>query len=379
KDAVEQWGVKYVMLVGGRHGGVATEKWWCPVRYANVDDNSNWETSFLSDLYFADIYKYDNGNATFEDWDSNGNGKFAEFKMASRDKVDLYPDVYVGRLACRNNYEVQKMVEKIITYETTTYNSDWFRKLVVVGGDSAPMEGDPYYEGEEENKVAIEHMDGFEPVKLWTSTGTLTDSESVINAVNQGCGFLFFDGHGNPMSWATHPPYDENTWIDGLKVQDMKKLTNEGKYPVCVVGGCHNAQFNVSMLNLLKIYKGYEEWYRYVYRGEISPETWAWWLARKFDGGSIATIGFSGLDWFATGDSDGDGVPDCTQYFSGFLNVHFFMEYGDNGLRVLGEIHGHAIADYLNELFPSSEPLDYKSVEEWVLLGDPSLMVGGYP
>jgi len=375
KDAIEEWGIKYVMLVGGRHGGVGTEKWWCPVRYANLDDNSNWEMSYLSDLYFSDIYKYENGNGIFDDWDSNGNGIFAEWKMTGKDKLDLYPDVYVGRLACRNSYEVKKMVEKIITYETTTYGQDWFKKMVVVGGDSAPMEGDPYFEGEEENKLALEHMDGFEGIKLWTSTGTLTGSEDVINAVNPGCGFLFFDGHGNPMSWATHPPYDENTWVSGLIVSDIMKLSNKDMYPVCIVGGCHNAQFNVSVLNLLKL----SEIKQTYYRSEWSPESWAWWLARKIDGGSIATIGYAGLDWFATGDGDEDGIPDCTQYFSGFLNTRFFMEYGDNGLRVLGELHGQTLTDYLNVHFPSTEPLDYKTVEEWVLLGDPSLMVGGYP
>ena len=374
KDAIEEWGIKYVMLVGGRHGGIGTEKWWCPVRYSNLDDGSD-ERQFLTDLYFSDIYKYENGNATFEDWDSNGNGVFAEWKMTSKDILDMYPDVYVGRLACRNSYEVKKMVEKIITYETTTYGQDWFKKMVVVGGDSAPMEGDPYFEGEEENKLALEHMDGFEGIKLWTSTGTLTGSEDVINAVNPGCGFLFFDGHGNPMSWATHPPYDENTWVSGLIVSDIMKLSNKDMYPVCIVGGCHNAQFNVSVLNLLKL----SEIKQTYYRSEWSPESWAWWLARKIDGGSIATIGYAGLDWFATGDGDEDGIPDCTQYFSGFLNTRFFMEYGDNGLRVLGELHGQTLTDYLNVHFPSTEPLDYKTVEEWVLLGDPSLMVGGYP
>ena len=44
------------------------------------------------------------------------------------------------------------------------------------------------------------------------------------------------------------------TWIDGFGVKDMHKLNNKGMYHVCIVGGCHNCQFNVSVLNLLKIY-----------------------------------------------------------------------------------------------------------------------------
>ena len=376
KDAIEEWGIKYVMLVGGRQGGLFKERWLMPVRYANLDDQSNWEASYLSDLYFADIYKYEDGQPVFDDWDSNGNGKFAEWTMTGKDILDLYPDVYVGRLACRNKWEVDIMVNKIIEYETTTYGQPWFKRMVVIGGDSWPSEDDPYYEGEEENQAALEYMEGFEAIKLWTSLGTLTGPEDVINAVSQGCGFLFFDGHGNPMGWATHPPHDEETWIDGLAVGDMHKLSNKGMYPVCVVGGCHNCQFNVSVLNLLKIWEG-SEWYQYIWKGETTPECWGWWLARKIDGGSIATLGYTGLDYFAIGDYDNDGIPDCTQYYSGFLNINFFKHYA-NGTDMLGAIHAKTLTDYINTHNPMKDNIHCKTVEEWVLLGDPSLKVGGY-
>ncbi|MFO8133228.1 MAG: C25 family cysteine peptidase [Thermoplasmatota archaeon] len=375
KNALDDWGITYVMLVGGRNGGLLQEKWWCPVRYAYADDGG--ETKFLSDLYFGDIYKMEDGEPVFDDWDPNGNDKFAEYTRMTKEDVDLYPDVYVGRLACRNSYEVTRMVEKIIAYETTAAGSDWFNRMVVVGGDSAPREGDPYYEGEEENKVALDYMEGFTPVRLWTSDGSLSGPQDVIGAIDDGCGFLFFDGHGNPMGWSTHPPHDEETWIDGLALGDMTKLSNEGMYPVCVVGGCHNGQFNVSLLNLLKVYEG-QRWLDYVYYGEMAPESWAWWLTRTFDGGSIATMAYTGYDWFSIGDGNSDGVPDCVQRLSGYMNVHVFKQYGVDGYRMLGEMHGGAQVDYLNGLFPTSEVLDYKTVEEFVLFGDPSLMVGGY-
>ncbi|HEC82645.1 MAG TPA: peptidase C25, partial [Thermoplasmatales archaeon] len=314
----------------------------------------------------------------FDDWDSNGNGKFAEWKGFSKDKLDLMPDVYIGRLACRNSYELNLMIEKIIGYENNYAKDDsWFKKMVVVGGDSWPNPDDPYYEGEEENELALQYMEGFEGVKLYTSTGTLTGPDDVINAVSQGCGFFFLDGHGNPMNWATHPPHDEETWIDGLGVGDMKKLSNENMYPVCVVGGCHNCQFNVSLLNLLKIYEGISEWYTYIYKGETSPECWGWWLVRLKNKGAIATLGYTGLDYFAIGDYEGDGIPDCTQYFSGFLNTRFFKEYA-NGTEILGEIHGNTLTEYITTLDPYNDITDCKTVEEWVLLGDPSLKIGGY-
>jgi len=136
KDAVEAWGTTYVLLVGGRHGGVTQEKWWCPVRYSHLEDGSD-EDQFLSDLYFSDIYKYDGENSVFDDWDSNGNGIYGEWRMLGKDIIDMYPDVYVGRLACRNTFEVDIMVEKIMTYETTTYGQEWFTRFVGVAGDTS--------------------------------------------------------------------------------------------------------------------------------------------------------------------------------------------------------------------------------------------------
>ena len=170
----------------------------------------------------------------------------------TKEIIDMYPDFYIGRLACKNVHEVKTLVDKIITYETTTYGSAWFKKMVVVGGDSAPMEDDPFYEGEEENKLALEYMAGFNGVRLWTSNGNFTGPQDVIDGISAGCGFLFFDGHGNPMSWSTHPPNNESTWINGLQVKDMPKLTNGKQLPVTVCGGCHNGQFNTSLLNILK-------------------------------------------------------------------------------------------------------------------------------
>jgi len=41
----------------------------------------------------------------------------------------------LGRLAFSDLKEVQEVVDKIITYETTSYGSDWFKKMIVISGD----------------------------------------------------------------------------------------------------------------------------------------------------------------------------------------------------------------------------------------------------
>jgi hypothetical protein len=377
KDAYDQCGTDYVLLVGGRSGGVMQEKWWVPVRYTNLDDGANWEGGFLSDLYFADLY---DAYGNFSSWDSNGNGIFAEWNSHGKDIIDMYPELSVGRLACKNLNEVKLLVNKILTYEKTTYGSDWFKKMVVVGGDSAPREGDPYFEGEEENKLALEYMTGFEGVRLWTSNGNFTGPQDVIDGISAGCGFLFFDGHGNPMSWSTHPPKNESVWINGLQVKDMPNLKNGEQLPVTVCGGCHNGQFNTSLLNIPKgiIQEGFKYFQWKYWLGEWTPECWAWKLMSVKNGGSIATMAYTGLDWFAEGDYNNDTIPDCTQFFSGYTNTQFFKNYGVNNMTILGQAHTQALIDYLNAYPPMLEKLDCKTVQEFVLLGDPSLQIGGY-
>jgi len=387
KDAFETWGIDYVLIVGGMNG--QRFDWHVPVRYSLLNDG--YESSFISDLYYSDIYKIIDNKTVFDDWDSNGNGIFAEWNEQGKDILDLTPDVHIGRLPCRYDFEVKIMVDKIINYENTVSGKEWFNKIVVVGGDSAP--GYKYYEGEEENKKALEYMEGFEGIKLWTSDGSFNGVSDVVNAISSGCGFLFFDGHGNPSTWGTHPPDDKKTWITGLDNNDMSKLKNGEKLPIAVVGGCHNGQFNVSLMNILKGIL--EEGLNYFGRSPLGsfwynewvPECWAWRMTSKMDGGAIAIMAYTGLDWFAEGDYDNDSIPDCTQYFSGYANTHFFKNYGVNDLTILGQAHTQTLVDYIID-FPidwnwkrpsdTSTLLDCKTILEFTLMGDPSLKIGGY-
>jgi hypothetical protein len=252
KKAFDETQIKYVLLVGNFRK--------LPVRYVNnADINSN-EPYFISELYYADII---DKNGSFSSWDTNNNGVYGEWNgNKAQDKdIDLYPDVCVGRLACRNIIEVKIMVNKIITYETNTYGKEWFNRIVGVAGDTYPQGSYPFptadFEGEENVNIRISYMPGFENTTLFTSDGTLTGSKDVIREVNKGCGFLLFDGHGNPSVWSTHPPNDKSVWIDGLSTKTMSKLKNDNMLPICVVGGCHNLEFNVNIFRILNQSWGY--------------------------------------------------------------------------------------------------------------------------
>jgi len=379
KNAVEEWGTQYVLLVGGMIGQM--NEWYVPVRYVQMDDN--WESEYLSDLYFADIYdEYDD----FSSWDTDGDGIYGEWyyeQPAEDDNIDLSPDVAVGRLPCRCLEEVMIMVDKIIMYETYASGGTWFNDFVVVAGDTYPVMHNPNWtgnEGEYYGDLAIDIMDEFTPIRLYTSDGSFSGERDVITTISDGCGFLYFNGHGNPQTWGNHPPNDEE-FVTGLTTKTMPRLRNGERLPICVVGGCHNCQFDVTLLNLIEgiMEEGLQFFKHKFYYKEWVPECWGWRMTRKLGGGSIATLGCSALGYTKEDKDSFTGGMDEVE-------LNFFTAYSDHGYTHLGDAW-KASLQYYQADYPinwsssavSDSWIDTKVMQSWVLFGDPSLKIGGYP
>ena len=355
KDSIENWGITYVLFVGSSRD--------IPVRYCYNNDMYGYENRFVSDLYYADIY---DENYNFSSWDSDEDGFFGEWKenYAEDKPIDLKPDVCLGRLACLNTKEVEIVVNKIINYEKQPADDSWFKRMVVVGGDTY----DEYevYEGENNTQRAINEMPDFIKVKLWASTGTLSKfGLSIIREINKGCGFLYLSGHGCKYYWITRSP--SGSYVGRFGRFHMLFIFNHYKLPICLVGGCHNSNFDIdnNLKKNLLLPWSFQTW---------RLGCWSWFLVSNQRGGSIATIGSTGLCW--DGIEYGGGGSD-------WLNTKFFNEY-NNDSRKLGKIWRDCISGFI-ETFPINwetpagnvSSIDAKSVQEWVLLGDPSLNIGG--
>jgi len=385
KDALETYNISYVLLVGGMKGW--QKEWYLPVRMTNVDDY--WETSTISDLYYADIYKYNETSMEkeFEDWDNNSNDVFAEWFDDYRyrrhmpddviEEIDLVPDVALGRLACRSLTEVRTIVDKIITYETMTKLPFWYKKMLAIAGDTFPNSEDDY-EGEIETTASSDLMEGFGYTiqKLYASVGTLRTKNDVMRTMRSGAGFVHFSGHGNPKEWATHPANNYDRWIIGLNTVRIPFILNGNRLPVVVVGGCHNSQFNVTPLNL--IYGIVEDSDGYFsadsshpggfLRFEWIPECWSWKLLSTKNGGAIAVIGNTGLGYGTVG----SGITGL----GGWIEVRFFELIANQDKTTVGMAHAQAITDYVNIIGGvNSDMADRKTVDGWALLGDPSLQI----
>ena len=377
KDEFDENGITYVLLVGGQIG--QRKEWYIPVRNTNNHVGAPFEKGVDSDLYYADLYK-ENGTV-FEDWDSNGNAIFAEFRMGNKDIIDGIPEVSVGRLACRSKREVTTLVNKIIDYESIKADDSWFKHMILIGGDTYPDSGAPLgYEAEIDTDVSASYMTGFDFERLWTSTGVLTGQDVVEDAINDGAGFIHMAGHANPAILVTHPPQSEET-ITILRMYNIfqplhlnPRLRNKEKQPVVVIGGCHNSQFNASLKNILLGIRneGFQEYFGYnFFKNEWVPKCFSWWLVSKADGGAIAAMGNSGL---------GMGLPgfDYPNGLDGWLLPRFFYNYGQLGVEYVGAAHSAAITDYALEFDINTDDADRQMIEQWPLLGDPSLMIGGY-
>ena len=345
KNTIENWGTQYVLLVG------SDLKFPTRDTHVLVDSDPPDDEVFVSDLYYADIY---NETGSFSNWDTNENNVFGEFDWGDSlltDEVDLYPDVYLGRLACVDLNEVETCVNKIINYETNeAFTQEWFTNLILIGGDSFPDDSG-ISEGEYVNEAVINIMDGFIPEKLWASNGALSGipsgKEKIIDAFNEGAGFVDFSGHGNTYVYATHPYEDSRIWLPtptGGFLNSQASVTNNGdKLPIIVTGACSVSKFNKD------------------------DDCFSWSFISNPNGGGIGSFGSTGLGWAYTGKGVTRGLVEK-------MSLNIFEAYNEEGAITFGEMWGWALNSYIT---PRMEGADYKTVEEWQAFGDPTLAVRG--
>ncbi|KYK23835.1 hypothetical protein AYK24_00970 [Thermoplasmatales archaeon SG8-52-4] len=382
KDAIENWNISNVLLVG------SIDKLPIRTTYATT-----WgEGDVLTDLYYADIY---DEFGEFCDWDGNNNGRFGEVynnhhQTYDLDGVDLFPDVNLGRLACMDDKEVDIVVDKIIQYETGTFGKTWFNNIVLCGGDTFPFRNGN--EGEIINNIVEGIMSDFTPTKLWTSDNTFKAS-NLNKAINSGAGFVDYSGHGYNNRIGTHPPND-NRWVMYYEI-NLLGLFNGYKLPIVYFDACltskldyNSSEKNVNgparvmnsflidqflkpftkMLSIIfnvdksEFVSKIMDSYISQYEPRDSPtllSCFSWsWVAKK-NGGAIATIG-------ATRTAYG-GVDDG----AGKIAIEFFKGYESS--ENLGQMMTYSQNEYIIDV-----QNDFLTIEEFILLGDPSLKIGGY-
>ena len=352
-----------------------------PIRHT---DAYPWGDDFggdiLSDLYYADIF---NESFAFCDWDANQNDVFGELAFSdgfppwsnNTDGVDLYPDVHIGRLPVSSINELEVQIQKIMWYENVADFQNWFQRIILVGGDTFCLgQGSmPFvYEGEITNTKVAQQLPEFEKTFLWSSKRNLNPL-TFNSEITKGAGFLSYAGHGFEHGWGTYRPNWPSPTMGLLQhvyyTPFLKGIQNEFKLPIIFFDACLTAKLDFNVSDLQRYYPRFTP---LLVRLGLVPDDpneyldcFAWALLNKDDGGAIATIGATRPAYTMV---DPNGVYGGAGYF----DVRFFKAY-EEGVSVSDMMH-QAQLDYLNNV-----GLDYFTLEEFMLLGDPTLRVGGYP
>lgn len=226
----EQNAIKYVMLVGD------SDRF--PMRYTTTDrgDAKAHSYAFYSaDLYYADLYEPD---GSFEDWDYNNDGYYGELHGETQpgaldiDRVDVRPDIAVGRIPASTLAEAQCYVAKTIAYELNAYRASWAKRALLVStidwvGDACKTHND----------IASQSLTGYQVTKLYASGNPcsatpLPDPARVLQAINQGAGLVSYIGHGSPSSW--HGVIGAN---------QFSQLANDAMPSIMFASACDTAQY----------------------------------------------------------------------------------------------------------------------------------------
>ncbi|WP_048055585.1 NosD domain-containing protein [Methanotorris igneus] len=348
------YGIKYVLLIGNpdpddplnssdSYGDIPMMM--CYPRYGAGDDDEDCPT----DYFYADL----TGN-----WDSDGNGIYGD----PNDTVDFYPEVFVGRIPVYNNDygALDAILYKIMTYGNTY--GDW-RKNVMLPMAISNYENEDGYnrtDGRDLPKYLIENslnQNGFSHYVMYERSGinpvpttapyynAPINKSNVINEWNNGCGIVFWWGHGYHKIvyreiWVEDdgdgvPESNEMSWISFLNSYDTLKLNND-KPAITYQCSCSN---------------GYPE----------DSDNLGYALLKR---GAIATVSASRASWYKPGYWSPNGDPDNAE-----IGYEFVKRVVDG--HPVGEALYLAKSSFRNNL----DSCDIMNLMDFNLYGDPSLTI----
>ncbi len=248
RTAYEERGAAYALLAGPPH-----EVGFRHAFAMDCEVSSPLANLIPADLYFADL----DG-----DWNADQDTTYGEVE----DEVDLYPDLYVGRVTTYTFEQAAAWVEKVLTYERMP-PTDYQMRVLMMGEISF---SDPYTD----DGVGLDRIDelifrpDYDPItKLYESRGN-ESRESVVAALNEGPHLALHCGHAGASGMSVG---------DGtFNAFDAGDLTNGPRTFLFYSVGCFAAAFDT--------------------RPAVLGE-----LLRNTSGGAFAAIGNTRFGWASPG------------------------------------------------------------------------------
>jgi hypothetical protein len=230
--------------------------------------------------------------------------------------ADGLADIPIGRLPASTPVELEMLITKIISYESSPSNG-WQGQVILLADNTDPG-GD--FPADSDDLAALIPAQ-FTTDKIYLSDKSLSVArQELIDGFNNGTAFMNYIGHAGPDRFAT----------EGLlKLTDLGALTNGGKLPLITTFTCYVGRFEIP---------GYDS------IGEA--------LVLDADGGAIAV-------WAPTGLSINNEAK--------ALGASIFESIFQNGEDVIGD----AIMFALQEFEAGSHTFSLHEI--YTLFGDPAL------
>lgn len=202
-----QNGAIYVLL-GGQDSIV-------PVRNSIPWDNySTLETNVPTDLYFSDL----NGN-----WNYDNDSYYGE---EYGDRVDYNPELYVGRILCKNSLEVGNYTNKLLMYERNPGNGDYsyLNKAFYSQEDQLQQLQQANYIANQLSPIFNSYDIYEEYPSYYDPSPTFPTGRDVITKMNERYGLFGWFGHGGDYGISTlHSGNDDNWYWKGMTSIDSFK------------------------------------------------------------------------------------------------------------------------------------------------------------
>lgn len=296
KDMFATRGLKYVILAGDvQH--VPYRTGYLPYSPYNVP----------ADVYFSDL------DGT---WNANGNTYYGEM---TGDSVDLFADIYVGRLPLDDGTHAATFLRKDSTYELRP-DTGYLRKVLLPFED---LWSSIDYYGRIINKNIALALSAYAP---WICDSMLSMPPStVVAAINSGRHMFHFAGHGSVTAFGST-----------FSTSNLGSLTNTAKPSIVNSMACDCGNFDQQ--------DGLGEQFVTI-----------------ANGGAVSTCLNARYGW---------GAPPCMG-----PSENLCMEFYNNYLKGMtqGQAYGLAKDFYRNAAFSQ---MTYRwSVYDWTLQGDPTMLM----
>jgi hypothetical protein len=163
-------------------------------------------------------------------WDADGDHYYGETEDSS--EIDLYGELFVGRISIETPQEIETIVNKTITYEK--FPGDWVTRILLPA-----VELWTDYHGDFVNdSIANVTPYYIKDIKLYQSMGNLYRN-STKDTINKGVGFVHISAHGNNQG---------TYWANGvdtvLHSYDIPDLTNGNKLSIYNSIACFPGTFD---------------------------------------------------------------------------------------------------------------------------------------